>query len=58
MQEGFTLERRQAVRWISGKPETSLLGDVKAGGREHRHIESFRCIGCGYLESYAQTAIS
>ena len=57
MQEGFTLEHRKAVRWISGKQETSFLGDIKASGRAHRQIESYRCVGCGYLESYAQTEI-
>ena len=58
MQEGFILEHRKAVRWIVGKAETSFLGDVKARGRVQRHIESYRCVGCGYLESYAQTEIS
>ena len=58
MEEGFTLEHRQAARWISGQPETSFLGDIKASGREHRAIESYRCVVCGYLESYARTEIS
>jgi hypothetical protein len=58
MQEGFTLEHRMAVRWIAGKPESSIFGDIKASGREHRCIETYRCIGCGYLESYARTEIS
>jgi predicted nucleic-acid-binding Zn-ribbon protein len=58
MQEGFILEHRMAVRWIVGTAETSFLGDIKAKGREQRHIESYRCVGCGYLESYAQTKIS
>ena len=58
MQEGFTLEHRLPVRWIAGKPEKSFLGDIKAGGREHRHIESHRCTSCGYLESYATEIIN
>jgi hypothetical protein len=57
MEEGFTLEHREAVRWISGTQKTSLLGDIKASGKEHRRIDSYRCVGCGYLESYAQTEI-
>jgi predicted nucleic-acid-binding Zn-ribbon protein len=57
MEQGFILEHRKAVRWISGKPEPTLLGDVHARG-EHRAIESDRCVGCGYLEFYARTKIS
>jgi len=57
MQEGFILEHRVAARWIAGKPETSFLGDIQAGGREQRHIENYRCVECGYLESYAQAVI-
>ena len=58
MQQGFILEHRKAVRWVAGAPETSFSGDIKAGGRQHRQIESYRCVGCGYLESYAQAEIS
>jgi Domain of unknown function (DUF6487) len=54
MQEGFILEQRIPVRWIAGKPETSFLGRIKAGGREQRHVESYCCVGCGYLELYAR----
>jgi predicted RNA-binding Zn-ribbon protein involved in translation (DUF1610 family) len=59
MQEGFLLEHQLALRWIAGKPDTSSwLGDVKAPGREQRQVRSYRCVGCGYLESYAQANIS
>jgi len=58
MQEGFILEHRLPVRWIAGKPEKSLLGDIKAAKREQRQIESYRCVGCGYLESYATEIIN
>ena len=53
MQEGFVLEHRAAVRWISGIPEKSFLGDIKAAERDHRSITSYRCTACGFLESYA-----
>ena len=58
MEAGFILEHRLPVRWISGQPDKSFLGDIKAAGREHRHIESYRCVGCGYLESYATESIN
>jgi len=53
---GFMLEHRKALRWVGGMPQTSLLGDVKTGS-EQRYIESYRCVGCGYLQSYARTKI-
>lgn len=58
MQEGLTLEHRLRVRWIAGKPKQSFLGDIKAAGQEQRLVESYRCIGCGYLESYATEIIN
>ncbi len=58
MQEGFTIEHRVLIRWIAGRPEMSLIGGIKGAGREHRQIEGFRCIGCGYLESFATDIIS
>ena len=58
MREEFILDHRLASRWISGKPEASVLGDTKAKGREQRHVESYRCVGCGYLESYASAEVS
>ena len=57
MEQGFILEHRKAVCWIAGRPEPSFLGDIHSIG-EQRHIESYRCLGCGYLESYATTKIS
>ena len=54
MQEGFILEHRVPARWIAGKPEKSGLGGIKAVGREQRRIETYRCVACGFLESYAQ----
>jgi hypothetical protein len=52
MERGFILEHRKAVRWISGKPQPTFLGDVHARGR-HRAVESYRCVDCGCLEFYA-----
>ncbi len=58
MREGFILEHRVPTRWVAGKPGRSLLGDVKADGKEQRHIESYCCTGCGYLELYAGASVS
>jgi len=56
MQEGFLVEHRQPLRWIAGKPKKSLVFGTKADG-EHRQIETYRCVECGYLESYARAVI-
>jgi hypothetical protein len=58
MQEGFLLEHRVALRWIGGKPDASWLGDINAHGRKQRQVGSYRCVGCGYLELYAEAEIS
>ena len=59
MQEGFILGlahggARTISRWIAGKPEASFWTGAKSEGREQHLIQSFRCVGCGYLESYAR----
>ena len=54
MQEGFIIESKLPARWIAGEPKTSALGGTKTHGREQRQVVSYRCVGCGYLESYAR----
>jgi len=58
MQEGFLIESKLPLRWITGQPETSALGGTKISGQQQRQVQSYRCVGCGYLESYARAAIS
>lgn len=58
MEEGFLLERshgnyRNVSKWVEGKPEVSFFMGAKINGRAQREIRSYRCIVCGYLESYA-----
>jgi hypothetical protein len=58
MQEGFILDVTHGARlvshWVAGKPEASFWTGAKVKGREQHSIQSFRCVGCGYLESYAR----
>ena len=58
MQEGFILDESHGghlvSRWVAGKPEASFWMGTKVDGKELRHIQSFRCTNCGYLESYAR----
>jgi len=58
MEEGFVLEigdggMASSEVWVAGKPEKSLIAGVKLKGRSIYDVASFRCIACGYLDSYA-----
>jgi hypothetical protein len=57
MEEGFVLEltegSRRATEWIKGPPEKGFCFGVKIRRRERRQIRTFRCVKCGFLESYA-----
>jgi len=58
MEPGFILDLaeqniRQSSKWISGPPEPSFWTGLKMKGKRKRQINTFRCIRCGFLESYA-----
>lgn len=56
MDEGFILDNTYGSRiqseWIEGPPERSKWTGIKIKGRAHLPVTTFRCEGCGYLESY------
>lgn len=60
MEEGFSLEfdgheRRRRTSWVAGEPERNIWhGDVSTRNKRVLRIRMFRCIKCGYLESYAR----
>ena len=46
--------RDQQVRWVEGEPIPRFwFHGVKLEGREPVPVTTFRCEGCGYLESFA-----
>jgi hypothetical protein len=63
MEQGFLLDRarngspQNTAEWIEGIPERSIWTGIKTKGREHYLVVTFRCEGCGYLESYARQQI-
>lgn len=61
MEEGFILDNSYGAllvsRWISGKPEPSWWQGTTIKGKEARQVETYRCVKCGLLKSYASTAI-
>ena len=40
-------------RWVEGEPKESFWTGLKTSGKAQFKIETYRCAGCGYLESYA-----
>ena len=60
MEEGFILDNAHGTRvqseWIEGLPERTRWTGLKLKGKEHLPVTTFRCLQCGYLESYAPLA--
>jgi hypothetical protein len=59
MAEGFILDKLDAnaarpAAWQADKPVSSMWSGVKQRGREQHPITVYRCVACGYLESYAR----
>jgi hypothetical protein len=54
MIQGFIPERGHLYQvWVEGAVDVGLFGTVKTAERDVRRIRAYRCIGCGYIESYA-----
>ena len=61
MESGFMLDRAAGganlqAKWVDGPPPTPSFwasGRVNMQGREPVPVTTFRCDGCGYLESFA-----
>ena len=54
---GFVIDESYGVRtvsaWLEGAPQRSSWTGVKLGGNKPLEITTWRCTGCGFLESYA-----
>jgi len=58
MREGFLLETGllsdPRPKWVEGRPSVGVFtGSAQTDDRDVRRVQTFRCISCGYLESYA-----
>ena len=63
MEEGLIIDRghgnqRDVSKWLEGTPERGWFGWLKTRGRRQLPLITFRCTGCGYLESYAPALFS
>lgn len=57
MEEGFLLEMGDVgvlspETWVAGKPDKGIFG-LKLRGKRVHEVVTYRCISCGYLDSYA-----
>ena len=61
MEKGFILDygesnMKRVNSWVEGEPDKSFWSGIKIKDKERYSITTFRCAGCGYLESYATEA--
>jgi hypothetical protein len=57
MEEGFIADHADhnattIPQWVEGPPDKRWWG-LKTGDKAKLRVITFRCVGCGYLESYA-----
>ena len=58
MEPGLMLDRKEAsdlqARGVGGEPTPqTFFGNIRLKGREPLPVTTYRCEGCGYLESFA-----
>jgi hypothetical protein len=57
MEDGFTLDHTHGenlqAAWVEGPPKRSFWAGLKVPRAIQHPITTYRCPGCGYLESYA-----
>ena len=46
-----------AARWIEGAPEKSFWQGLKIRDKKKYQLTAYRCVGCGFLESYADQEV-
>ena len=57
MEDGFIVDfgyaNVQPSGWVEGEPVKSRWHGIKINDKKQYSITTFRCVRCGYLESYA-----
>jgi hypothetical protein len=58
MEEGFLLEKGHrntlsSESWVAGKPDENSFFGMSLKGKTAYEVKTFRCVACGYLDSYA-----
>jgi hypothetical protein len=60
MMQGFIVDfhtggKRLVSSWVEGPPEKSLWHRTNVPAEKRVPVGTFRCSGCGFLESYARS---
>jgi predicted nucleic-acid-binding Zn-ribbon protein len=59
MELGFVVDHTHGgsagPEWVQEAVQSSWT-DIKMSGKERHPVQTFRCVRCGYLESYAPPA--
>ena len=63
MEEGFILDHghydaKRVNTWVEGEPVKSFWSGLKVKDKQQFAVRTFRCAGCGYLESYATEEVT
>lgn len=63
MEEGFILDHGDMNvglinTWVEGAPVKSFWNGIKISNKSQFAVKTFRCVDCGYLESYATEEIN
>ena len=60
MEPGYILDETYgkvgSEKWVEGEPQYSIWTGLKLRGKQRLQVTTYRCRGCGYLESYAEEA--
>lgn len=58
MEEGYVIDslayQSKSETWIEGKKPKSIWAGLTKNNKKQFEVETYRCINCGYLESYAK----
>ena len=55
MEMGYTTDTGRSVvpLWVEGEAERSLVAGLKTKGKRILHIDSLRCVDCGFVANMA-----
>lgn len=58
MIEGFIADHKHGGEivpsdWVEGEPVKAFWIGTKISNKQQYKVETYRCVNCGYLESYA-----
>ena len=60
MEPGYILDETYgkvgSEKWVEGEPQYSIWTGLRLRGKQRLQVTTYRCRGCGYLESYAEEA--